>query len=268
MNDQNQEMLENQEALTRMVEPDAPKMGAVQRVINIFISPGELMQNIKLYPVVLVPFIVSVIIGLASLPVVGQVQDIMMQELSNISIERYGFDMMGFAGQADIYGDLDMDAIMDATTMVMGIAGAVFTPLIIGFLAALGLWILSKICKGGATLGQMFSMQMHIYIFVAVASLISSFLMVSTGRFLDMTSLAAVMMPDGNISMVMFNVLSAISIFNIWTVILNFVGVKIINGFSNVKAGVIAFVYFLATTVIYVGITMSTFFFWDMAMGM
>ncbi|MCL2398845.1 MAG: YIP1 family protein [Defluviitaleaceae bacterium] len=262
-NDQNQQ---NHEELTRVVEPEIKKMGAVQRIVSLFISPSELMHNIKMYPVVLVPFAVVIVIGLISMVFTPQITEIMNHEISNISIERYGIDLTNLAAQADIYGDTQNNA-PDTITLVSGVIGAIVLPLLICFFSALGILILSKIAGGDATLGQLFSMCMHIYIIYAIGALIASALIVMTGNFLDLTSLAAVLMPHGNISMVSFNALSAITIFTVWDAILTFIGIKILNQFGNIRAGILTAIVFLVAVAFHIGTYMFTFIMLDIALA-
>jgi len=268
MNDQMNEQPpsgQSHEELTRMVTPEIKKMGTIQRIISLFIAPGELMRNIKAYPVVLVPLILSIAIGLLSIPVTLQGQELMSRELSNISIERYGFDLMDVTMGANEYGD-DLSGAMDAVMLVTTVAGVIIGPLLISFFGALGLFILSKILRGQAKLGQFFSLYLHLYILSLLGGLISVGLMIMTDRYLDMTSLASVLMPDGNISMFSFNVLSYISVFSIWLTILSYIGVKIINDFSSVKAVIVTAIATLVGLAIHVGTFMSTFIMWDMMM--
>ena len=263
----NQQTEPQLEELTRMVEPDAPKMGPVQRIINLFLAPGELMQNIKLYPVIAVPFVVALIIGLVSIPATSQMSELMMQELSIISIEMYGVDLSGWTQlqEQGLYGDDLTSAFNVFATVTMAISAAIM-PFLYSAIAAVLFIILVKILRGGARIGQLFSMSMHLYIISALGTAVVAALMVSTGRLVDMTSLAAVIMPDGNISMLQFNLLSSISIFNIWSHVLVFIGIKVLNDFSVVKAGIITGVSLLATIAIHVGTYMSTFVMWDMIM--
>ena len=269
MNEQFNEQSLNQpsnEELTRLIEPEIRKMGAIQRIISLFVSPGELMRNIKVYPVVLVPLILSIAIGLVSIPVTMQGQELLSRELSNISIERYGVDLMNLAVGADEYGEV-LSAAMDVVMMVTTVATVIIGPILISFLIALGILILSKIARGNAKLGQLFSLYLHIYIISLLGAVISIGLMAMNDTYLDLTSLAAVFMPGGNISMLPFNLLSGISVFSIWTAILSYLGIKILNDFSGVKAGVITLIAFLVGLAIHVGTFMSTFIMWDLAMN-
>jgi hypothetical protein len=225
------------------------------------------MLNIKAYPVIGIPFLLTLIIGIASIPISLQVTELSMQEMSRISIEMYGMDITGFAGsqELDIYGD--EEPAVDPVVLVTAIVGAVSTPLIGAFFSALGLWILTKIFRGEARLAQYFSMYIHIWVLSAVGTVITSWLMVNTGRPLDLTSLAAVLMPQGDISMPVFNMLSTVSIFGIWTSVLVFFGVKYINSFSTVKAVIITLVGYAAASAVAVLILMSTFIIWNFTMG-
>jgi len=262
MNEQNENQLE------RIVVEENRKMGPVARIINLFVAPTELMQNIKLYPVILVPLLVSIILALVAIPFVTQYSEMTMQELSIISLELHGTDLSGWTQmqEASVYGD-PIATDMGAFAVVGQVVGAVIMPFLYCLIAAVIFIILVKIFRGSAKFGQLYSMCMHYYVISALGSLIVVALAVTTGRFIDLTSLAAVLMPNGNISMVSFNVLSSISIFNIWVHIVIFIGIKVLNDFSSVKAGIITTISFLLTIAINVGIMMSTFIIWDMTMG-
>jgi len=83
---------QNQHEFERVAPPEGKKMNPIERIINLFVSPGELMQNIKLYPVILVPLIASIILALAAIPFVTQYSEMTLQELSIISLELHGVD--------------------------------------------------------------------------------------------------------------------------------------------------------------------------------
>jgi len=258
----------NENEITRVVEPEALKMPIVPRILGIFTSPGEVFQNIKVHPVILPPLLVAIIIGLITAPFGAQMTSITNQELSHISIERYGFDAFGFATLVDEYGESPLDALMDTLGVASFVLSAVFTPLLSAAIAAVGLFVLSKIARGTAKIGQLFSMYLHVYVVTALGGLIATVIMMSTGNFLDLTSLAAVLMPHGRIDMVSFNILSAISIFSIWVTILTYIGVKILNEFSAVKAGVIAGIAFLTNIAVYTVMLMFTWWMMDFMVGM
>ena len=225
---QKRRMLAMNEELTRMIEPEIQKIKVFQRIAAIFLSPGELMKNVKSYPIIGVPIALCIVLNVLFIPI-------------NLQLT----ELMGLAGQMPIdeYGDT-FQGIAEITLIVTAIGQALVGPLFIGALAAVILWVLSKIVGGKASFSQILSMSMHILVLSYVGSLISGSLMVSTGSLTDMTSLAALIMPHGDMSMPMFNLLSSISVFSVWATILTFLGIKIINDLSGVRAGVITCIYF------------------------
>jgi len=254
--------------LERVVAPEGRKMGIFERIINLFVAPTEVMQNIKLYPVILVPAIVSILLALVAVPFTAQYSEMMLQELSIISLDLHGVDLSGWTQMQEVgmYGE-EAAAGMGAFTVISQVIGAVIMPFLYCLIAGVLFLVLSKIFRGGAKFGQLYSMCMHYYVISALGALVVVALAVTTGRFIDLTSLAAVLMPGGNISMVSFNVLQSISVFNIWVHILIFIGIKVLNDFSSVKAGIITAISFLLTIAINVGIMMSTFLMWNILMG-
>ena len=262
MDEQQEQREELNEELTRLVEPEVRKMSAVQRILSVFISPGELMSNIKEYPVFLVPYLVSVLIGLIAINTALQATEIINQELYNITIERYGADILNLGGQADVYGDID-DGI-NVSALISSAVSIIISPFIISFFAALVLWVLSKIFRCHGKLSHLFSMYMHIYILFALGSVISTSLMVMTGTPLDMTSLAAFLMPEGNMAMFSFNLLGTISITSVWSAILAYIGIKILADASSAKAGAITVISFLLYMAVSATLVTSTFLIFDM----
>ncbi|MDR0271877.1 MAG: YIP1 family protein [Clostridiales bacterium] len=238
--------------LTRVVTPEAMKMNAGQRIISLLTAPGELFANVKVYPVILVPFLIILVIGLVALVPMNRVSEMQMQELSRISIENYGVDILADMN-VDEFGDSAMDSFLKIFTAVVLVVNVAIGPLINSLIYAFGIWVLSKILRGKANFVQLFSMYMHIYVIGALGTLVISGIMMITGNYVDMTSLAALVMPQGDMSMPLFNALSAISIFSLWTTFLTFIGIKVINEFSAVKAGIITALVLLFTIGVTVG---------------
>ncbi|MCL2356484.1 MAG: YIP1 family protein [Defluviitaleaceae bacterium] len=244
------------------------KMSFGTRFLSLIIAPGELMQNIKAHPIVLAPFIVSAILGLLLVWPAAWVNDAYMQEMSNISIERYGFDFFDMSALADEYGDAPIQDALSAATIILQITGAFISPLFMSLVFAVGFFIVVKIMRSKATFGQMFSFSMHLYVLYALGALVINGLMMATGSLLDVTSLAAVFARTGTYDQLSFNLLSAIGIFPIWLAVLSFIGMKIINDFCNVKAGIIAGLYFLIGVAAHVTIYMFTWWMYDIAISM
>lgn len=258
------------EITREVVVTDAPKMKTVQRIISLIASPRALMENIKLYPVILVPLVICVIIGLISVPVNTRFSDALLREQSNISLYLYGVDVTGMTdlmALGDVYGDFDVEGFIRVFTTIVMVVNAVFSPLLMSALGTLGVFILMKILRGSATFAQLFSMHLHIYILYALGMLVSYGLMGITGNLVDPTSLAALLMPAGNISMVSFNLLMFVNIFNIWYYVLFFIGVKVLGKISNVKAAIIAVFVFATAAFLFVFSMMSPFIMARITMG-
>ncbi|MCL1878208.1 MAG: YIP1 family protein [Defluviitaleaceae bacterium] len=268
-------MQENHNELTRTIEPETKpetepetvKMSPGKRIISLFVAPGELMSNIKARPVFLVPFLLAVVIGLVTVVPNVRVTEMYERELSNISIERYGRDFFDMSALANEYGEIPMAEAMTAITWLSHIAMAFILPLIACLLYAVGLFILSKILRGKAKFGQLFSMCMHIYAIFAVGALVVASLMSLTGSLLDMTTLAAVFARNGTFDQLSYNIFSGIGIFPIWSSVLAFIGVKVLGEFCNVKAGIIAGVYFLAGLTVHIVSYMSIWWMYDVLIG-
>jgi hypothetical protein len=157
---------------------------------------------------------------------------------------------------------------MDMVAVVSLVFSAAFTPLSMSFLVSLGLFILSKIMRGQAKFGQLFSMCMHIYVITAAGALITYVLMSLTGSLVDITSLAAIVSPNGRLDEASHNFFMTIAIFPVWTAIITFIGVKILNDFSSVKAGIATGIVFVATSLVHVVMMMFTWIALDMAMAL
>ena len=257
----------NHEELTRMVEPEIIKMGAINRIISIFIAPGELMKNVKAYPVILVPFLVSVILGLIAVAPNQTVSQLATIEMGNISIERFGVNLFDMDAAFDEYGDAGTAAAFDAFTMITLIATAVIGPLLLSLIYTIFLYVFSKIARGQTTFGQMYAMCMHVYVIAALGALISAVLMSATNSLVDLTSLAAVLMPNGRMDSFAFNFLNMISVFVIWDAIVTFIGVKVINEFSGLKAGVITAILFFGGVGVASALMMTTWWLMDIGMA-
>jgi len=259
----NEKHNENHEELTRTVEPDAVKMGAGKRIISLIIAPAELMQNIKAHPAILVPFLMAVVIALIAVFPGVRIEEMYTRELSNISIERYGQDLFDMTALMGEYGEIPLEDVMGALTIVSHVAMAVVMPWVVVLITVVGIFILSKIMRGKARFGQLFSMYMHVYVIWILGGLVVASLMAATGSLLDMTSLAAIFARDGNFDQLSYNVLAGIAVFPIWCAVITFIGVKVLNEFCNVKAGIIAGLTFLGGLAVHVVTYMFIWWMYD-----
>ena len=236
------------------------KMKPVTRVVSLFVSPKALMENIREYPAVLVPLIICALLAFAGLPLTNKLVDIQQRTFSNISIERYGVDYFNYTPFDE---DGDLAQTISAVTQITTVAMLLISYPLNAFFSALGLFIITKIARGTCKLGQYFSMYTHVFIISALGGLLASFLMVTFDTILDSTSLAAVFMPLGDQSMPVFNILSSVTVFNVWITALTVIGVKAVNGFSTVRASVVCITGFVISVAIAVASLSATFIMYD-----
>jgi hypothetical protein len=260
------EMFETDDELTREVEPETVKMGVVERLIALFFSPGKLMANIGHYPVVGVPLVAAIVVSLLSLPLLADYTEITTRECSYISLERYGVDYFNLVtSDFDDMGDAEaLNSTINAITNVSTAVSAVVSYPVMAFFAALWLFIVTKIARGGVKLITYYSMYMHIYIIAALGSALVMFLGNMSNTMLDLTSLAAVFMPKGDITSLLFCLLMTVNIFGLWQCALVYVGTKEIAGFSAKRAAVVTLIVYFSTVLVTAGSTASTFFVIDL----
>ncbi|MDR1665162.1 MAG: hypothetical protein LBR83_09645 [Clostridiales bacterium] len=250
-----------------MPESEIKRMNPFDRLVSLFVAPASLMKNIRIFPAVLVPLIVCTLLGLALMPFSSNLADIQMHEFSNLSIERYGVDYFNTTPVDD-----ELAAVMpdiSTITNISAVVSAFIAYPVIAFFLALGTFILTKIARGKELkLIQYFSMYIHLCVLTAIGAVVTTVLCVSLGSILDVTSLAALFMPLGNVTMPAFNALSGITVFGLWVTVLAIIGIKHINHFSYLKATVIGLVGFAFSLGFYTISTSLTFLTYDIINGM
>jgi hypothetical protein len=220
-------------------EETIPKMGYFTRLTSIFVSPVKLMQNIKYHTSILPMLITGMALSLINIPFQGKITEMANDKLAEIALTRYGQEFANFMQSAQSAASTQM------VTSVATIITLLLTTLVTCILQALILLIITKIVKGGANFGQYVSMYSHVLIITMIGSVFASVVMTSMGTLLDISSLAAVFMPNGDFSIPMYNILSSITLFGILQSVLVFMGVREINEFSGVKACVITLIMFI-----------------------
>jgi hypothetical protein len=228
-----------------------------ERLSGLFFSPGVLMQNIKLYPKAWVPLLVCICISLASLPLIFRHSEIQQTEMSILCIEHFGVDYVNLGATLDDDGNIvsNLDGFLRFSTVLQ----ALIAYPIYAFFAALALLILCKIMRSTGTLSHYFSLCAHVYIISAVCNVVIMGAAVAFDNALNILSLAAVVMPNGNLFNLGFCILSAINLPAIWTMALVTLGIKTINEWSATKAVIAGVVTFFAVVLTTAGILYSAY---------
>jgi hypothetical protein len=245
--------------IIRVVAPETVKMKLFERLISLFASPGKLMANLKQYPVAWATLAICMAISLASLPLTLRFADIQTRELSIASIDRYGVDYFNLV----VY-DFDDDEFVQTVTATVtrvtaGITALITYPLA-AFFSTLGLFILAKIARGPGKFQQYFAMYAHLCLITALGAAITAYACVTFDNTLDVTSLAAVFMPNGNYASLTYNMLSSITLPLVWVTVLSIIGLKVFNEWSMNKAITVGSVAFVLIVGFRAAILGATFF--------
>jgi len=225
--------------MTRIVEDEIQPLKFFDRILSIFFSPGKVMKNIAEHPKIGAAVIIVLILAGLSAVYATDIAAISLDEQTIIYIERYGADYLNLNEAMQTFTD------MGALTTVTAVATMLATPFVTAFGAALVLFVLSKIGKGEARFGQFYSMYFHIYIVTYLLNLIPTLFMVMNRSTLNILSLAAIYMPDGNVTSPVYNILTAVSVISVWEAILVFIGVKNLNGWKAGKSLVVTVIDFI-----------------------
>lgn len=253
--------IENSEIFA-IVEEEVLKMGFLQRLVSVFVAPVKLMQNLKSHPVIAAMLFFVMALSLLTLPFLSRITEITTNKLSEIMLVRYGQDFLFFIESAQAAANT---AATSAITTISAALGVIIIYPIMCLLKALVLFIITKIAHGEAKYRQYVSMYAHVLLITTIGTLLTTPIMVSLGTLLDVSSLAAVFMPNGDFSMMPFNLLSAITLFSIWGTIIAGIGVKEINGFSTTKSIVIIALMFVLSTLATALMAGSSLFIMDLS---
>lgn len=253
--------MENNE-MVRIVEEETKKMGFFERIASLFISPVRLMQNIKQHPTYGAPILVLILLSVALAFLVVRFTPIQYEEMGLISLERYQVDYFNTPAMQE---NLKQAAPI---TTVISIVTLIVTYSVTAVISALIMLLITKIFRGSAKFSQYFSMYLHLYIIGAIGTVFYYLICIQLGSSLNVMSLAGIFMPMGNITMPLYNALSAISIFSLWEYALTVIGVKEINSFSMVKAVVIVVILAVLSIAFASFIAGMSFYALDMQMNM
>lgn len=225
-----------------VIEDETKPMSILQRIVNVFLSPGKLMENLSKYPKMMAPIVVFIIVGLGMAFVFPKITQLTLEAQSLMMIERYGVDYLNVGTEAlgEVQGMVNM------ATSASAVVSAVIGPYISGFFAAVVLLILSVIFRVKHKFMQYYSMYVHIAMVTSVLTLISTVFMYITQSTVDVLSLG-MLIPEGNTLNALYMAFSAISVSNIWTTLLVFLGLKAFTGCSAVKAAIISILTFALT---------------------
>ena len=235
--------------ITQAVEiQEVNRLNFAARILSLFMSPGKLMANIRAYPLILQPLAMVILISILSLPIATQYVEIVSEQLSILSIEHFGvdyFDMLNIAQDTAAMPD----AVLTAAN-VISVISVVAGVIIMMLLSTLGLFIIAKIAKSPQTFTHYFSMFAHLSILSTLGVLAVATIGVAIDTWVDVTSLAAILMPGGDVTQMLYNVLASINLFGLWVAILVIIGLKELNEWTYTRAIVAGTIFYALSVAI------------------
>ncbi|MCL1997990.1 MAG: YIP1 family protein [Turicibacter sp.] len=234
-------MNETQE--TQIEDLPPPTMTQPTKLLSLFIAPIKLMEALKTNPTIFLPLMLIIAINLASILLLADFNQQVLDHTNTILMEHMldqGLDITPLLPVMDEYGieptGVDLNFLL--------IINSIFAPLILGVIYAFLLWLMTKIARGDATFPMYFSLYIHTAVITTFGTFLSTLLMAQLSTFTDPASLAAFLMPTSNLSSPLFNFLSTITIFSLYSAILTFFALKTFNDFKT-KALIIATLAYL-----------------------
>jgi len=215
-------------------------MDPIRRIISIFIAPGKLIENIKEFPRFVTAIIAILILSLISAAAAMMILPIVANSQSIAIAERYGVDFLNYTQVTE-----QVLSQSFGFAFIISWIGAAIGVLVAAIWGAIVIKVITLIMKGNATFKQYFSLVIHTSIITLLGGVVASLLMLMTDSAMVFTSPAPIFMPNGNFLSPLFNLLSSIEIFGIWSMLVLAIGVKKFNdGFSTGKAVAAAAVYY------------------------
>ena len=252
---QDQELNEEQKdiipsEILRAIEAKDKPLTWYARIMQLLVAPGACMAYIKKTPAWISAYLVCLALTIIAIPstvvylaIIREyfVEPIVWMPLADAAAYRLGhsqtpFPFLGF--NLRIIGIPHLDALISG----------VLSNLILPAFSALGILIATKLFfKSEVRFIQYFAMFMHIRIITVLGEMVTAAAGVQLETRLNITSLAMVLMPNSDISMLPYNVFTSITIFGIWAAVVGAIGIKILNGFDYKKASVISGLWFISS---------------------
>lgn len=203
----------------------APK-GTVERIIGIFTAPRATMEDIAARPSWVVPLILIV---LASGAAGFFLKDVIVDNTISQMREK----------NPDIPAE-QLETTAKWTRLSSYVMPVIFTPLFYVILAAIFLFIGNTILGGEAKFKTVFSMVCWSGIVTLIGSAVNIPVMISRGVMESAASLASLLPPDDN-KTVLYYILSQIDLFTIWWLVVLGFGMAAVYRFSTNKGMIAVF---------------------------
>lgn len=219
------------------------KFNGIQKTIGIFFSPIKTIEDIQKKQHIFFGIIVTAILILISSVVSLKVAPIYFEDISQVLIDKYGLGFFKYMSEAQKAVFANTSITTFAITFVISFVAVLFQ---YAFLSGIVLLVF-KIFKGNTNFKIIFSSLMYINIVVTVVGLILMALQYTLKTSLNIFSLAAIFMPNGNFTSLLYNFLSSINISTIWGGLLLSILCFKVENLTKTKAIIIAVIFIIVS---------------------
>lgn len=218
----------------------------IQRVWKIFVSPGEVFRSIDIKPNFLLPIIIASVFSLGFYL-------IFFSEYKALILQAIEQQMVNSPNPLP-------EEMIQKTANFTAIATVISAPImtVIGMLInALYYWLFGLILKAKGSYKKYFSLMANVSLVTMLSIILSGIMVLITGEFnieKPVTSLAS-LLPDSMMMTPLYGMALQIEVFNIWRLVLIYMGLKEIGELSHKKA-LIMVLLALFIMMLYLGGTM------------
>lgn len=225
----------NEEKEVLNIEESEP-LSALQRIYKIFISPTEVFRSINIKPNFWLPIILVVVFTLGFyFAFFDEFKDLMLEAAEQ---------------QVANSPNAPPEGMLEKTINFTAIAIVASSPLVIVIgmlLGALYYWVFGMILKGKGGYLKHFSLMANVSVVTILSVVVAGILAVFTGEYNiqePVTSLAS-LLPESMNMTPLYGMLLKFEVFNIWRLVLVYLGIIEIGGLSKKKALIIVGTAFL-----------------------
>jgi hypothetical protein len=216
---------------------DVKELGAIERIIGVFISPKKVMKWLAKNPKILLPILISIIVPLITLVLnYSSFKEALMTAIES-----------ELASMGEVLTPENKGAI-ELFVVIGSIVGAVGTVLLDLLTISLILWGIIKIFKGKGDLTHYISIVSHAGLISLLVFVVISVVSSIRGEFnldVSITSLAPVL-PARWEDTFIYGVLSNIEIFNIWQYFVIAIGTSEVSCLGKGKSYAIVGIVYIA----------------------
>lgn len=206
-------------------ELSEPTMGLMERIMNVFTNPKEVMEDVKIKPyTAMLVLIFAVIALLTALPTLAIIKDGLLDA------------MLKQAGDASVDSAV-LDNILNYTviaTIVATVIGSAIAPLISGMVSH----VIAILAGGEGKFKQTVGINAMAYTVVMAGTILRVALILVTKNMYASFS-PAMFLGSNPTTNPYYGILSVIEIFNLVYLYFVYIGIKVVHNVSNIKAWII-----------------------------